>query len=479
MSQLDNKIKNKAKKTFYMLLIFAVICSGITVALIYSTLTLKKEKTIQEQNLIVVDKQEESTKQATIKKIKLTDKYYTNGITVEERKISVGDIVYQYEDTIHRKLDINYIQISGLKNTKIQEKINKEIENKVLSLRNEDELNDPEIERIGIYAYISGNFADVLSVNIYKDISRKNGEEYDFEYLYDGLNYSLKDGERIKFKSLFTEDASIKNIITQAIYDSLAWEYAQESGNMDADMNNVEYGTIEDKIFKFLSKYTQNPDISFYFSPATISIIDGEKIHSIEMAKFYESIAIYSRYKSKTNLYENKEKSNNINYVFSTIDMSEFTVEETNKTDNFHYRILKYYMMENETETTRKAEENVKELVYKKINEYAILANKNKEKGYVLDIIYGVSDYDGKISYNYHGYLCSMDRKFYNNSFEEVLAASRREEMVELWAIDYSWQDKENIRFEEEASIYVEDFNNPIEIEKIVTKEEREAEYGF
>ena len=422
MSQLDNKKSSTAKKTFFMLLIFTVICIAITFAFIYNTLNLRKEamnEALKKQEIAnVADVHKKKNNQNTLKKIKLTDKYSVNGITTEERKISVGDIVYQYGSNVNRKLEINYIQISGLKNKAIQDSINKEIENTVLSLRNDEELNDTTIDNIGIYAYLLGNFSDVISIIVTKQITTKVDEQYEFDYEYIGLNYSLKDGEKIEFNSLFTEDASIKNIITQSVYDSLAWEYVYSSGDMGADMDNIDYGEIEDKTFKILAKYNRNSNMNFYFSPTTITFVEQDVIYNIEMQDFYESIAIYNRYKSKENLYENEVMLKDINYVFSKLDMTDLVIDEKNKTDNFHYRIMINNPREEKSDEVKKVEKTVQDAIYKKINQYAILANKNKQAVYILDVVYYVSEYDGKISYNYAMYLCSMNRNYFDNDLE-------------------------------------------------------------
>ena len=472
MSQLDNK--NKAKKALMFLLFFTVICIAITFACIYNTLTLKKEATQKQEYLNSIIAEEKFSNKKKLETIKLTDKYLKNSITTEERRISVGDIVYEYGASVNRKLEINYIQIDGLKNKTVQDSINKEIENSVLSLRNDEELNDEKIDNIGIYAYILGNFSDVLSIIVSKQITFKTDDLYDFKYEYLGLNYSLEDGKKIEFNSLFTENASIKNIITQSVYDSLAWEFAYSSGDMGTDMEQIDYGEIEDKTFKILAKYNRNPNLNFYFSPTTITIIEQDNLYNINMQDFYENIAIYNRYKSDKNLYEKELNSKAINYVFSKLDLTDFIIDERNKTDNFHYRIIINNSREEKSEKIKNVEKNIQDAIYKKINEYALIANKNKDKGYLLDVIYYVSEYDGKISYNYVMYLCSTQRNYFDKNLEDLFSKAARQDFVELWAIDYSYIDPENVDFEEEVYLYVNDSTNPIEKEEITTKADRE-----
>lgn len=477
MSQLNNKTST-AKKTFSILFLFAIICIGVTVGLIYGTLNMKKEFNNEHvtnlENTIDYKKEELKNKKSVAKKVKLSDKYCTNGLVIEERNISFGDIIYEYEDYVRRKLEISYVQISGLKNITIENKINEEIENYILSLRDDDELKQSDIDSIEIYASVTGNFSDVLSVSIHKSICKKteNGEN-NYQYEQIGLNYSLQDGEKIVFNDLFTEDASIKNIITQSLYNDMALEYAYSSETLDADMDKIDYGNIEDRIFKILAKYTQNPNLNFCFSTSQISITVNDETYTIEMADFYESIAIYTRYKSDKNLYKDESLVSDVNYVFSLWDMTDIIKDEDNKTDNFYYEILAQ-PLENTNEDIKNAEIAVQEKIYEKINEYAIIANRNKDKGYILSVIYYINIYEEKIGYNYTAQLYSMDRIMYDENLEEIIASTCRKEIPDLFSKAYALEEEENVFFEEEVYLNVEDFNKPIEIENITTREDRE-----
>ena len=116
---------------------------------------------------------------------------------------------------------VTFPEISGLKNKQIQNKINSEIENVLDELINKNEINDKQIESIFISANVDGNFSDVISVSIYKTIYFS---EEKYEFTENGVSFRLDTGEKIKFSDLFTEDASIKNIISQSAYDNFSFE---------------------------------------------------------------------------------------------------------------------------------------------------------------------------------------------------------------------------------------------------------------
>ena len=64
-------------------------------------------------------------------------------------------------------------------------------------------------------------------------------------------------------------------------------------------------------------KYNKNPDIEFYFTPSKIFIPYSKTITiPIEMADFYEYIALYTKYKSSSNLYEDDAKQKEF-FVFA------------------------------------------------------------------------------------------------------------------------------------------------------------------
>ena len=124
-------------------------------------------------------------------------------------------------------------------------------------------------------------------------------ESYDIKY--DTLNFRLDNGEEIKFKDLFTKDASPKNILAQSIYDNLALEYGISNDDGSSDLDLIDYGKIENDVFEnvynFINQDEENQN--FFFNETDI----------------YDYINIYNIISPSESLYEsgNREK---VNYAF-------------------------------------------------------------------------------------------------------------------------------------------------------------------
>ena len=116
----------KPKKTLYMLLIFTVICAGITTACIYNTLQIRKNKEFGY-----------ASSSLKIEPISLTQKYKTNAIKVKNFEERTGNIIMEFGDGISPiyEYEVFYDQISGLKNATIENKINEEIKRTAMSFK--------------------------------------------------------------------------------------------------------------------------------------------------------------------------------------------------------------------------------------------------------------------------------------------------------------------------------------------------------
>ncbi|MGN1298518.1 MAG: hypothetical protein ACI4UE_00825 [Candidatus Scatovivens sp.] len=127
---------------------------------------------------------------------------------------------------------------------------------------------------------------------------------------YKGLNYNLTTGEYLEFEDLFTNTASIKNIVSQSSYTSLASKYLDEeyinTNTLETDMDTVKNPNLEEETFRIVNNYISGKKFEFYFSSNYIYLIDDENVIEIKMADFYEDIAIYNRFLSKTEIFENK-----------------------------------------------------------------------------------------------------------------------------------------------------------------------------
>ena len=370
-------------------------------------------------------------------------------------------------------MELNYIQISGLKDKEVEQKINQKIKDKMEECKEAvmNEIANEDLDRISIMAYSTANFADVISIYVDKYIHYDyNDDDYEndtYENEEFGLNFSLATGEEIKFKDMFWEDSPIKTILSQSVYRNLAWEYAfaEEDWEWNWDMDNLDYAGIESKVYNFMHQYNQNPDIDFYFTTSNIMLFSRSKsypMYNIKMEDFYQYIAIYTKYKSNTSLYETDSKYSDF-YVFSNTVMSTegYLQDSGKKGDNLYYSLVCYDNPDEMNEEGKKSLEAAKQAANKKINEYAQTFQSDKNSGYIIDAFFmGGNENDGKYGYSFHIEVAKCSKSYFDNHLEEALAAGAREERVDIAPLNYYYVDKENFEFFETYSEWMTDYTD-------------------
>ena len=480
---------SSAKKTLLGLIIFAIICIAITCACIYMTLETRKQNSNDKSEENTVQEEVAYEPKTSYKTLKLTDKSKLNGIIENKEEESYGEVVYYYEydnSSVH-KLEIDYVQISGLKDRNVQARINQAIKDKVDELK-EDCLplvNDENIDTIWIDASIWGSFADVVSIRLEKYIHYNENEE---EYYYDdyecGLNFSLSTGDEIKFKDLFWEDSPIKTILSQSTYRELARNYAFESDipEWDMDFDKIDYSAVESKVYNFMYKYNKNPDIEFYFTTSEIYVpYDKTTRIPIDMADFYEYIAIYSKYLSNKNLYEDTDKQKEF-YVFSKYVSVEDDYEKESgmKANNVYYRIYCYDTLEDVSDEFEKALQEAYRSIIKKVNEYVKEFKDDKENGYIIEGYYSASDvseYNPTAGYNLNIEVASCDKKYLEEHLDDALAKEARSDKYDISPLNFEYIDSDNFKFYESYSEWSDNYADPSVLRpNTYTKEDRERD---
>lgn len=289
------------KKNIVFLSFFTIICIAITALAIFVTNNIEILPTtfnIKSDGLGIKS---------------LEDRYSIQPLEIISKEEIIEDLPVQ----------INYFEIDGLKNKSIQDKINKEIKNVAFSKYNQDELDENNVRNLYIYVGCMGNFANVLSVVIYKNVTNYDGEFFDDAAI--GLNFDLNTGKKLEFKDLFTNDANLKSIISTSAYMTFAREYLDyypddyEEEYWDGDMTKIDYSNIEDKVLKVMQNFDKTVNYPFYFDEKNIFVnINGEEIR-IEMYNFYNQIAIYNRYLTKDNIFNSLSETEL--YVFMKHEM--------------------------------------------------------------------------------------------------------------------------------------------------------------
>lgn len=289
------EIKKENKKFIIKFVIFLIILTMLTAIAVYFTI---KDLNKEEQEPIIEKEEIEIKKEAEDSKFAIksyTETYNENSLKI----INYYDINGKTttENTDMNSPYINYIQIYGLKKANIQNKINERLKEEAYKFKG----NEP------IYTYVTGNFSNILSVQIWSNKSQLTT-----------INVDLSTGEDIPFEKVFISSASINSMLAEGLYETLAWNDAvqvmDEDENMD--MTKVDTSQYEDKFLKLIHNYNNQKDsIKYSIYPSEIvinEIIDKEIMEyeqvppaiSINLVKHINEVAIYKRYLTSESIFE-------------------------------------------------------------------------------------------------------------------------------------------------------------------------------
>ena len=469
LNNKEDKKKKSGKKITSIIIIFIMICIVIVIFSILKYKSLSNQ--IFNSSIISTLIPNKSVEK---KPVKLTDKAKFNGITEKTEKESYGEQIdyYEYDDESVMKLEIQYVQIEGLKNRDIQDKINNIIKNEVDEIKEKRiaELNNEDISKMSINALVYGDFADVLSICVTESIDYDYGNE-NYEYVNNeyGLNFSLETGDFISFKDMFWEDSPVRDVLSESLCKSLAWQYDSDVEDFDhweLNMDDVDYSAIQSKVNSFMNKYDKNQDINFYFTASDIIVpnVEDETCY-LNMADFFEEVAIYTKYKSNKNLYERDPELREF-YVFSDHPMypqyyEDTIIESGYKFDNIYFNLYCYENYKEMTDEEKKSLDMAKNEIYNRLNEYAEKLKMNREHGYIIEGIYMVgSEDEGKLGYSIDMQIAQCSKEYFDNHLEDALAAGARHTKTDVSADNYSYIDEENFEFYESCSEWSDDYTD-------------------
>lgn len=431
------------KSRVIFVVIFCIICIAITIgAVIYKNIEIGE----------VAQEESEERQQQNVQGINLKGTYNQNNLTILEKQIS------------RDKIEITYCQINGLKDSNIQNTINKELEVTALNCYKEKITDLNEVINVSVFTNNIANFANTLSFEVHY-VAKKNDDGDECYQGYKCLNYDLVTGEKITFDKLFTNNAPMEEILRKSAYYSLIKENLDN--NLSGDLIVKDYGDVEDEAALFINKYKNEKITEFEFSPTTINVFWGEdSIIQVDMDKYHDYIAIYNRYADNQDLYEINDIGLKNLYTLSDRNSSVYTYMNYQKGSNYFIDInlFNYDGKDNEFSEKLKQEkiieleaevEKVKNLVYK-----------NPDNFYILNYSIEISTtYDKSLMQNVT--YCSTR----GNSYE--MTVHDFEENVEPIIIK-----KNREQGEGEIPTYIYDFKDMLNIEAQTINEKYNPETG-
>lgn len=336
------------------------------------------------------------------------------------------------------KKQFSYIKIDGLRNNRIQDKINKEIHDYATNQTND--------KVVGMYTVVTLNSFNILSF-YFSIVFDDTGS------IQKAFNYDLNTGNQIKFDDLFTNTANKSSIVYDGVYNSIstnisssllslnkrltavklygengaASQYYRPGDNV-ADLEkeiaekNQELNNIEDIVLKETRRIVKEDDVSFYLRNDAIFIYENingvYQTIKLSAKKNMPYFAFYEKYLNNNNLYKNDNVGVK-NMFLSGLNNSDIKYNRVEYVGD--YALIDY---------TRWIDYNVDEITYidKLVNEY-----KNKLDTSVFSYInidsfsYKITNkkvigVDGKIS------VCTMSKDYFNNTYLKELFDSKSKE---------------------------------------------------
>ena len=276
-----------------ILVIIFSICSIITTLLITNKRAMTSEDS--KPGFLEVTDVKDITNNGTKYRVESLDETYNkNNLLISKQKYEPKqeNIFKTDDDEFDYFGNCFYPQISGLKNSLIQERINKELKSLTIDT--------------GFYTEftVNSNFGNTLSITISKLVDKDS-----FENTY--LNYNLTTGKQLALKDLFIKKANLNYILSSSIYNSLA-ESIAKIGLTDA----AEFSNLHEITAEYLNKYNDGEKVDFYFTSRFVYIVmdnsseavkklnlDNSSLY-IDMQKYFDQVAIYKKYLTEKTIFD-------------------------------------------------------------------------------------------------------------------------------------------------------------------------------
>ena len=346
---------------------FSVICIIIT-----SILVMYKRIDIKDDNSEEIAKTEETKNNESTneKGIDLKGKYNQNDLKIVEKRVT------------KERVEITYFQIDGLKDQKIQDKINKKIEIEALNGYKEN-IDLDKVVNASISLYETANFSNILSFSSYS-WGKINDDSDDLINVQKGFTYDLNTGNLIKLEDLFTTIAPITEILRKSAYYGFVSNRAEM--NLSGDLQVNDYGNIEEDVADFIEQYKNGKITDFYCTPSAIMIVYDEIYIPVSFEDWADYINIYNKYLASESLY----KSNNIGYknLYTLTDrtLNDFYYYTNYQNEkNYFIEISVLWDEDNSSDFEKQLVSNKIKDIEREVSDLKVKANQDTNNFYILN----------------------------------------------------------------------------------------------
>ena len=281
-------IKRMIVKRIIFLILFAIIALGITIFLASKNNPEVKEKLEEITNTII--KPEEKPQDVIEKTVDLEGTYYINPIQITKYEM----------DVLGKKVE--YIQIDGLKDEAVEEKINKDIREKISNSATEL-FNAHIVTDYYSGCSVVGNFANIISLDCYIQVGVNNWSEiYSDNFC---LNYNLIDGNEITINDVFSSKLKLENILVDELYESFVKQYAEFNDYTGESYVPKDAADIEEEVYAIVSDYQRGKPIDFCITPQKVEVkTDTWASATILFNEYVEYVTIYDKFIYKTDIFD-------------------------------------------------------------------------------------------------------------------------------------------------------------------------------
>lgn len=352
------------KSKLIFVIIFCIICIVTTALVIMYKKIDIDENNQQQENLMKTEFQKD------VEGINLKGKYDENDIKIIEKNVSKD------------KIEINYIQIDGLKDLNIQSSINKQIEDIALN-KYKEKINLNNVVNATVSVMCFANYGNTISVyiNYWGKVDDNSDDIIDDRI---GINFDLNTGAEIKLSQVFTSDAPVEEILRKSAYRSFVANRAEM--NLSGQLVVEKYGNIEEDISDIIELYRRGKLENFYYTEKTVDILYEDTTISISMEEWNEYIAIYNRFLKGESIYSSNDIGLDNLYVLTTKDNKQLYYYNYQNEKNYYIEIaIDWWGEESSDEIEKKIVLDKVKSIEKEISKIKVVANENKNNFYILN----------------------------------------------------------------------------------------------